>query len=167
MKKFTILLTIALLGYLGTLSAQDTKRIGGQLIYGTSIESLGIGAIAEFPIAPKMIISPGFSFYFPKDQGFFKQSAWELNGNLNYLFSEDEKIEFYGIAGLNYTNIRIKSDVPGFGDFSSSAGRIGLNLGAGANFNIGKSFLPFGEIKYILGEFDRLVIGVGVKFNLR
>ncbi|MCH7400799.1 porin family protein [Belliella kenyensis] len=166
MKKTILLFTLTLMGYVGTLHAQDTKRIGGQLIYGSNIESLGIGAIAELPVAAKMVISPSFSFYFPKDQGFFKQSAWELNGNLNYLFVEEEKLTFYGLGGLNYTSINVSSNMAGVGNFSSSAGRIGLNIGAGANFEIGMSFLPFAEIKYILGDFDRLVIGAGVKFNL-
>ncbi|MFD2037362.1 hypothetical protein ACFSKL_21370 [Belliella marina] len=166
MKKNIVLLAITLLGFVGAVSAQDSKRIGGQLIYGSNIDALGIGAIAELPVAPKMVISPSFSFYFPKDQGFFKQSAWELNGNLNYMFLDDDKIEFYGIGGLNYTNIGIKSDIPGVGNFSSSTGKIGLNIGAGANFDVGMSFLPFGEIKYILGDFDRLVIAAGLKFNL-
>ncbi|MCH7411716.1 hypothetical protein MM239_20180 [Belliella sp. DSM 111904] len=166
MKKTILLFTLILMGSIGTLYAQDNKRVGGQLIYGSNIESLGIGAIAELPVASKMVISPSFSFYFPKDQGLFKQSAWELNGNLNYLFIEDEKLTFYGLGGLNYTSISVSSNIAGVGNFSSSAGRIGVNLGAGANFDIGMSFLPFAEIKYILGDFDRLVIGAGVKFNL-
>ncbi|MCH7412463.1 hypothetical protein MM213_03125 [Belliella sp. R4-6] len=166
MKKNILLLAITLFSFVSTLSAQDTRRIGGQIIYGSNLEALGLGVIGELPVAPKMVISPSFSFYFPKDQGFVKQSAWELNGNLNYIFIEDDNLVFYGIGGLNYTNIRVKSDIPGLGNFSNSVGRVGLNLGAGANFDIGMSFLPFAEIKYILGDFDRLVIGAGIKFNL-
>jgi len=153
---------------MGQLFAQDSKRIGGQLIYGTNINTIGIGAIAEFPIADRMVISPSFSFYFPKNSGSVKTNAFELNGNLNYTFIDENDIVFYGIGGLNFTNYSVKFDltgIPGGADYSASSGNIGLNLGAGANFDIGKNFLPFGEIKYIIGNFDRLVLAAGIKFD--
>lgn len=169
MKKNLTVLSLLLLAFFGTASAQEHTRIGGQLIYGSNINTVGIGVVAEFPIATNMVISPGFSYYFPKKETYIKQTAWELNGNLNYLFVNDDKMEVYALGGLNYTNIGVKIDIDGFAGIdgmSSSAGKIGLNLGAGANFNIGKSFFPFAELKYIISEYDRLVIGAGVKFNL-
>lgn len=167
MKKTLFIFAAFLIAGMGQLFAQDSKRIGGQLIYGTDINSLGIGAIAEFPIAERMVISPSFSYYFPKDEGFFKTSAFEINGNLNYAFVEENSILFYGIGGINYTNLKLKANMSqvGIPNYSSSAGEIGLNLGAGANFDIGNNFLPFGEVKYIISDFDRLVLAAGVKFN--
>ena len=169
MKKLTIVFALFLLAGVGQVFAQDTNRVGGQLIYGTDINTVGLGAIAEFPIADKMVISPSFSFYFPKDDGFVSTSAFELNGNLNYALLDDSNILLYGLGGLNFTNYKAKVDLSSIGggsDVSTSEGRIGLNLGVGANFEIGKSFLPFGEIKYIISDFDRLVIAAGLKFNL-
>lgn len=169
MKKLLTVFALFLAASFTQVSAQDTKRVGAQLIYGTNINSLGVGAVAEFPIADRMVISPGFSFYFPNKEGdgnySVKTTAFELNGNLNYTFMEEDGILFYGIGGLNYTSIGVKSDIPMFGSSSYSNGRVGLNLGAGANFNIGQNFLPFGEIKYILGDFDRLVLAAGIKFD--
>lgn len=168
MKKTLFVFAAFLMAGMGQLFAQDVKRIGGQLIYGTDINNLGIGAIAEFPIAKRMVLSPSLSFYFPKDEGFVKTSAFELNGNLNYTIQDDNNILFYGIAGLNYTNWKVKSDmsfVGGPSNYSSNLGRLGLNLGAGANFDIGRSFLPFAEAKYIIGDLDRLVLAAGLKFN--
>lgn len=167
MKKTLFVFAAFLLAGMGQLFAQDSNRIGAQLIYGTDINSLGIGAIAEFPIAERMAISPSFSYYFPKEEGVAKTSAFEINGNLNYAFVEENSVLFYGIAGLNYTNLKFKVNMSqvGLSNVSSSAGEIGLNLGAGANFDIGNNFLPFGEVKYILSDFDRLVLAAGVKFN--
>lgn len=169
MKKLFLLFMFFLCASLTHTFAQDTNnRLGAQLIYGTDINTIGLGAIAEFPIAEKMVISPSFSFYFPKDNGFAKTNAFELNGNLNYELLNDSKILVYALGGLNYTNYKVKVDLTsiGGGDVASSDGRIGLNLGLGANFDIGKNFLPFGEIKYIVSNFDRLVIAAGVKFDL-
>lgn len=168
MKKSLIVFAIAMIAGMGQLWAQDSKRIGGQLIYGTNINTLGIGAIAEFPIAEKMVISPSFSFYFPKDETVVKTSAFEINGNLNYILLEENSIQLYGLGGLNFTQLKVKTDlsiIGGTSDFSVSQGRIGLNLGAGANFDLGKNFLPFAELKYIISDFDRLVIAAGLKFN--
>jgi outer membrane immunogenic protein len=167
MKKTLFAFAAFLMIGMGHLFAQDSKRIGAQLIYGTDINTLGIGAIAEFPVAERLAISPSFSFYFPKDEGFVKTSAFEINGNLNYTFVEENNILFYGIGGLNYTNYKVKANMAqvNLPNYSSSVGEIGLNLGAGANFEVGKNFLPFAEIKYIVGGFDRLVLAGGVKFN--
>ncbi|MDR7128964.1 outer membrane protein X [Algoriphagus sp. 4150] len=168
MKKLLIVFVITLIAGIDQVSAQDSKRIGGQLIYGTNINSLGVGAIAEFPIAEKMIISPSFSFYFPKDETIVKTSAFEINGNLNYMLLQEGAIHLYGLGGLNYTQMKVKTDlsiIGGTSDFSVSEGRIGLNLGAGVNFDLGKNLLPFAEIKYVLSDFDRLVLAGGIKFN--
>jgi outer membrane protein X len=141
--------------------AQNDTRIGGKLMYGSEIETVGIGATAEIPILDKLVIAPDIGFYFPNKEGDVKVSMFEVNGNANYYFLEEETIGFYGLGGLNYTRVKVKID-----DSSDSDGEIGLNLGAGANFHIGQSFLPFAEIKYIVGDADQLVIAAGVKFNL-
>ncbi len=167
MKKTLFAFAAFLMIGMGQLFAQDSNRIGAQLIYGSEVNTLGIGAIAEFPIAERMAISPSFSFYFPKDQGFVKTSAFEINGNLNYTFVEENSLLFYGIGGINYTNYKVKSNLSqvGLPDSSVSTGDIGLNLGVGANFEVGQSFLPFAEVKYVVGGLDQLVLAGGVKFN--
>ena len=43
---------------------------------------------------------------------------------------------------------------------------VGLNLGAGANFNIGKNWEPFVEAKFVLGDADQLGLFFGGKFKL-
>src|SRR5690606_24670448 len=108
MKRAFFVFAAFLIAGMGQVFAQDVKRVGAQLIYGTEIDNLGIGAIAEFPIAARMAISPSFSFYFPKDEGIVKMSAFEINGNLNYTFVEEDNLLFYGIGGLNYTNLKAK-----------------------------------------------------------
>ncbi|WP_225037052.1 outer membrane beta-barrel protein [Winogradskyella sp. SM1960] len=170
MKKTHLLVTVSLI-YLSSsivLSAQSETKIGAFFAYGTEIENIGIGANAEFPIADKLTISPSFIYYLPKDESGIKINWFEINANANYYFLDEDSIGVYGFAGLNYSSIKVKyDDAFGFlGDFSSSDGRLGLNLGAGANFDIGSNITPFAELKYVIIDGGQLVIAAGVKFNL-
>jgi len=48
-----------------------------------------------------------------------------------------------------------------------SGTELGLNLGLGANFHISnEKILPFAELKYVISDFDQLVIFAGVKVNI-
>lgn len=91
----------------------------------------------------------------------------EFNANANYYFLEGDSVDVYGIAGLNYSSVKVEYDGAfGFGDNSISDGRFGLNLGGGANFNIGSTITPFAELKYVIIDEGQLVIAGGVKFNI-
>lgn len=153
-----------------TANAQSETKLGGLLAYGTEIESIGIGANAEFPIAEKLTISPSLIYYFPKDEAGIKINWFEVNANANYYFLDEDGIGVYGIAGLNYSSVKVDYDDSAFGGFldeySASDGRFGLNLGGGANFNIGSSITPFAELKYVIIDGGQLVIAGGVKFKI-
>lgn len=149
-------------------SAQTDTRLGAMLAYGTEIENIGLGVNAEFPVMEKLTISPGFIYYFPKDESGINLNWWELNANANYYFADTESIGFYGLAGLNYSHVKVDYDgpsIPGM-DFEYSDGRFGLNLGAGANFAIGSSLVPFAELKYVIIDGGQLVLAAGVRFNI-
>lgn len=164
MKK--ILLTVLLAGVI-SLAANAQTRVGGLLGFGSEIESLAIGGLAEFMINEKMGISPQLVFFFGKSEDGYKSSLWEINGNFNYYFMQD-KVDLYGLAGLNIATAKSKYDIPGFGSESTSDTELGINLGLGANFPVSnESILPFAEIKYVVGDFDQLCIFGGVKFNLK
>ncbi|WP_445732095.1 outer membrane protein [Mariniflexile sp.] len=170
MKKINLTATIAIICIVCSFTAiaQTETKIGGFLAYGTEVKTIGIGANAEFPIAEKLTISPSLIYYLPKDEGGIKINWFEVNANANYYFLNEENIGVYGIAGLNYSSVKVKYDNNfGFGgDFSANDGRFGLNLGAGANFNINGSITPFAELKYVIIDGGQLVIAGGVKFNL-
>lgn len=163
MKKvlFTALLATAV-----SLTASAQTRVGGLLGFGSEIESLALGGVAEFMIKDNMGISPQLVFFFGKDEGNVKQSLWEINGNFNYYFLQDQ-VDLYGILGLNFANYKVKYDIPGFGSESVTDSEIGLNLGIGSNFTVSnENILPFAELKYVISDFDQLCIFAGVKFNL-
>ena len=168
MKKIFTTLCFIVFSILST-TAQDNTRIGGLIGYGSEIENLGFGINAEFPIAENLTIAPSFIYFLPNEESsILKTTIFELNANANYYFITDDTFGVYGLAGINYTSVKVKvEDIGfGFGDASSSDGKIGLNIGAGTNFNLGKSWMPFAELKYVLGDFDQLVLVAGIKFNI-
>lgn len=168
--KTRLLFTSTLLFFTGLFmsSAQTETNLGAMVTYGTEVENVGIGVDAEFPIIENLSLSPSFIYYLPKDDYGVSLNWWELNADANYYFVDNESIGFYGLGGLNYTHVSFDFDGSAWGGSSmeSSDGRFGLNLGAGANFNIGSSIVPFAEAKYVIIDGSQLVIAAGVKFNL-
>ncbi len=156
MKK-QILLLIAV-GCLSFTSYSQSK-IGGNLVYGTEIEELGIGIVGEFFLKNDLSLAPGFNYYFADDP----ISFWELNANINYYFSESSSVSVYGLAGLNLARISIDN---GFGEDRSDS-ELGVNIGIGANFDINSSVEPFTEFRYVIGDFDQAVFAFGLKFPLK
>ena len=132
----------------------SAQKIGVMLGYGTEVEELGIGVNGEFNINDKVSISPSFIYWFPKDP----LSWWEFNANANYYFTTAGSADFYGLAGINLFGYNVEG-----GDGESE---VGLNLGAGVNFNIGKNWEPFTELKFVIGDADQLGLFFGAKFKL-
>jgi len=137
-------------------SAQSQSRFGVGLAYGSEIESIGIGANAEFNAGGRINIAPSFIYYFENNN----TTWWEANGNINYVFSQSSAT-VYGIAGLNLTGVSV--DLGPLGDASDT--ELGVNIGIGSNFNTGGSVTPFAEAKYVLGNADQLSLFGGVRFG--
>ena len=144
--------------FICTLAAADlsAQKIGVFLGYGTEVEELGIGVNGEFGINDKVSITPSFIYWFPEDP----ISWWELNANVNYYFSTAGTANFYGLAGLNLFGYNY--DIEGV----DGGTEVGLNIGAGANFDIGKNWEPFAELKFVLGDADQLGLFFGGKFKI-
>lgn len=163
--KSTLFGILVSFGFVFSAQAQESTRIGAFLAYGTEIENIGIGANAEFPIIENLTISPSFIYYFPKEEYGIKMNWFEVNANANYYFVTQDNMEVYALGGLNYSSIKVSYEDSGFGNYSSSDGRFGLNLGGGINFNMGR-VTPFAELKYVIIDGGQLVAAAGVKFNI-
>lgn len=153
MKRLFAVLIFAL-----TLAATQhatAQKIGVFLGYGTEVEELGLGINGEFAINDKVAIAPSFIYWFPEDP----ISWWEFNANAMYYFTKSGSADFYGLAGINLFSAKVEG-----GDSNSE---VGLNLGVGANFNIGKNWEPFTELKFVLGDADQLGLFFGARFKLK
>ena len=128
MKKVSLVagLVVVVLAFTVPAYAQIPTRVGPMLaLTSGDLDETGLGVVAEFGIAQKFSLAPQFILYFPGDN----LSLFELNFNGNYYFVNQNSIEFYGLGGLNIA--RVSYNGPGE-DFSDS--EIGLNIGAGINF---------------------------------
>ena len=150
---------VALVAFIVCMTAaadSSAQKLGVFLGFGTEVEELGLGISGEFNINDKVSIAPSFIYWLPEDP----ISWWEINGNVNYYFATGGSADFYGLAGLNLFGYNY--DIDGV----DGGTEVGLNLGAGANFNIGKNWEPFVEAKFVLGDADQLGLFFGAKFKL-
>src|SRR5690554_5654464 len=173
MKKITTILFVTLLSTMAYNSAEAQFRtVGVGLMYGTEIEKIGLRVDGVYQINEEFRATADLGLFLPEKESFgnaeVKSSMWELNANGNYIFfaDADQGMLAYALAGLNFTTL--KTSVDGFGpqiDGSDSNTEVGLNIGAGMEYNLDFANL-FGEIKYVLGDYDQLNIGVGLRFAI-
>ena len=147
--------------------AQSGVHVGGMLAYGSEIENVGIGVNAEIPVFGKLSVSPSIIYYLPKSYWATKVNWFEINANANYRFLDLKLLNVYGLAGINYTNVKVNYDGPydSLIEGKTSDGRVGFNIGGGANFKLGK-ITPFAELKYVIIDDGQVVLAAGVKLNL-
>jgi opacity protein-like surface antigen len=86
-----------------------------------------------------------------------------LDVNGHYVFNSLDRIEFYGLAGMNitFTNIKWINTTS-----SGSDNAFGLNLGAGTYVKVTDKFDIYAEAKYILSKYDQVVVNLGVLLNI-
>lgn len=155
MKKF---LAIALLVIVGVATASAQKgqmAVGGNLLYGSEINSIGLGAKFQYGILEKLRGEASFNYYFP-NKGF---RMWDLNANAHYLFDIATKFRAYPLAGLTVVN---RSGDNGF----DSDTRFGLNLGGGCEYDVTPKVKLNAEFKYsIVSTIDQAVFAVGAVYK--
>ncbi len=142
-------------------------KVGGGLAIGTKAgfdeggHKLGIGidVKGDYAFNETWSLSPDFILFFPGSPEGFDVTFWQLNANAHYNFHEADGFNFYGLAGLNYSQVKVDWDMGESGTWGSSDGEVGLNLGAGANYS---QF--FGELKYDTA-FEQLTITIGILFG--
>jgi len=159
-----IFTTLSLLLLLTSADAQ--VRVGPYLGYGDELGLWGLGAYAEVAASEKVGVSANFTQYFPKNlDNIPRRTVWELNTNVNYYVIRGHTGYLYGLAGVNYTNIRIRTRTALTNEVETD-GNIGLNVGAGTMVRINDLLLPFVEAKYTAGGYSQFGLLIGVKFQL-
>ena len=160
-------LVLALPTDLQAQTSQGAMRVGAQLGYGTEIESLGIGGRFDYALTDQILLAPDLMYFFGKSEGSVDFSWFDINLNGNYLFDiGNADIVPYALAGLNFAIVSVDYDTGGSPiDGDSSSTEIGFNLGGGADFAVG-TLTVFGELRFVLGDADQLVLAGGVKFPI-
>ena len=158
---FTLFILLLLAGV-----SNGQVRVGPFLGYGDGLGLWGLGAYTEIAFSDKVSVSPVFTQYFPENfDNIPRRTVWELNANVNYYVIRGKGAYLYGLAGLNYTNIKIRTRTATT-DEVDNHGNVGLNLGVGTMVRISDLLLPFAEVKYTAGGYSQLTLIFGVKFQL-
>lgn len=163
MRKITLSIVI-ILGL--TYSAKAQTKAGVHLGYGTEIERPLIGINAEFNITDKITVAPDFTYYLTKNYAYIKTSMWELNANGHYYFLDKDTFKVFGLAGLNYTSIKVTSDFNSIwlSEVSATDSKIGFNIGGGATYTLSNKIEAFSTLKYTIGSTDQVVLFVGARY---
>ncbi len=182
MKKLTLIFlffSFILINKISGQSSPQSIKIGGGLSFGTGINyhhvhtrNPGIRIVGIRNFKELYQISAAVSFFLPEKEDFYDgtRSSTLLMVDMEgqyFLFSRDEFL-FYALGGLS-TMVLIsnyKGESPDlYPDYSDQA--FGFNVGAGVNVSFNKSVIFFGEMKYVVGRYNQLIVSVGVLMNLK
>jgi len=160
MKKILTFICVMMLG-LGIGQAQvhqGETAVGVNLLYGSEIESMGLGARFQYGILDQLRAEVGFNGFFAHKH----TTWWDVNLNAHYLVPiRSEQFYIYPLAGVNYTMTKVKLDGP-----SDEENHVGLNVGAGLEYEINEHFGVNLEYRHtIIRKVDQGVFGLGVNYK--
>ncbi|OFY13100.1 MAG: hypothetical protein A2X11_13110 [Bacteroidetes bacterium GWE2_42_24] len=156
-----------------SMAQQGEMKLGAGLAYGSEIKSIGIGAKFHYGITDQIRLAPGFVFFLPKTDGGVKQTLWNLDLDGNYIFMENKGFTVHGIGGVNVSGYKITTEAVVYEELGYtspsvevSETKFGFNLGAGLLYPFSDRMHLLVEGKYVISDFDQIVISAGLMFNL-
>ena len=161
MKKILTLVCALMLG-IGFAQAQvhqGETAVGLNLVYGSEIESLGIGPRFQYGILDQLRAEVGLNYFFEHNH----MSWWDVNINAHYLVGLwNERLFIYPLAGLNYTMVDYKGDL----NEKGVENHVGVSLGAGVEYELTEHFGVNLEYRHtIIRKVDQGVIGLGLNYK--
>lgn len=139
-------------------TAFSQTEIGGGLVFGSDIEELGITLDGNFYISDQFSISPNLTFFFAEDPVNF----FTINADGRYNFEVGSETIVYPLGGLNLAFTSI--DTGGFGGDTSNT-ELGINLGGGINYFFSDNLGILGELKFVVGDADQIVLTGGITYR--
>ncbi len=141
-------------------------RAGAGLVYASEIGNIGININGVYSFNEKWEGAFGYSHIFEKD--YVSYNIFDFDAH--YVFhQQDDKMNFYGIGGLNITSV--KWDIPsvdlGFGTFgggSDSDSSVGINLGVGMNYKLSDKLNLAPEARFTIVEDTYFRIGASLQY---
>jgi len=133
--------------------------VGGGGAYDTAFERGGLNVQGMYEINKRL--RPSFNMvYYISPAGFISTSL-SFNTNLHFLILNKERLNVYGLGGLNITRFRIKDSFQKIIETTS-----GLNVGGGIDFNVSRNLSGIGEVKYDFEDVaNRWIISAGVMYR--
>ena len=171
---------ILMMGVSVAMAQKDVKAIGLNLIYGSEIKNIGIGAKFQYGLTDAFRVEPSLNYYLKKD-GF---TQYDINVNAHYLIDAGEGLKVYPLVGvglMTWKNEWIGIEVPVSKELGYIPSRSGhdikmdvslksteliINVGVGAEYEINEMVSVGAELKYqIIDNFNQLVFGIGATYR--
>lgn len=176
MKKLLLTLCLTLIGT-GAFAQKFDEPESGDWVLGLNIPTtwgdkvhLGIQPKVQFYATSRFRMEASFGYYFKAKE----RIDWDLNFNFHYTIPiKDTGLWIYPIVGVqflhrHYTYAKdIKEELESAGEDMADHGRVGLNIGAGLQYDIEEHLFVNAELKYTYtNDYDRgnLLIGIGYRF---
>ncbi|WP_439182290.1 outer membrane beta-barrel protein [Carboxylicivirga taeanensis] len=162
-KSFLLIFALILSCNLFAQSFDSSKiRAGAGLVYATEIGNIGINLNGVYAFTDQWEGAFGYSHIFEKDYLTFNIFDFDAH----YVFhQEDERMNFYGIGGLNITSVKLDIPANPFGiGGSASDSNVGLNLGVGMNYKLSEQFNLAPEARFTITEDTYFRIGASVQY---
>ncbi|NOR75634.1 MAG: outer membrane beta-barrel protein [Draconibacterium sp.] len=164
---FKVFIVIAIVSTFSFTEAKAQISVGGGLVFGTRINTIGITANGKYEFTEDWSAAPAFTYFIPKDG--FTWMALDLDAN--YKITQFEGIGgLYGIGGLGMTfaHYKVEADLGEFGSYSASgtSTSAGLNLGAGLEIPLSEKMAVSPEMKITIGNGSYFRIGAKIMFGL-
>ncbi len=166
MKKIITLVCALVIG-VGFANAQvhqGETAAGINLVYGSEIESMGIGARFQYGVLDQLRAEVGFNYFFEHNH----LSWWDVNVNAHWLVGLwNEQLYIYPLAGVNYTMVNDKNPTERHPEGPGQKNYIGLNVGGGFEYEIDENWGVNLDYRHTIsgGNYDQGVFGLGVNYK--
>lgn len=151
MKKLIVLMSMMLCMAGNAMAQKDIKAVGVHLNYGTKIESFSLGVKFQQNITNEIRLEPSMNYYFA-NKGI---DMLDVNFNVHYLFPMASNIRLYPLVGLTFERW----------DVGKIKNKLGVNMGAGAEFDIADNWMMNFELKQkLVKKYNQSVFSVGLSY---
>lgn len=171
MKKLFFSIVVILFTTFNSYSQQGEKSVGINVVYGTEIKNVGVGARFNYGITDEIRLAPNFNYFIKKDG----LSGLEFNADAHYLFEVAPEFKIYPLAGLTCTSWRFSwgDAFKGLEEYgievdktSSTTTKFGINLGGGLVYSLSDNIDLGVEAKYsLVSDFDQMVFGINLCYK--
>ncbi|MBS0010476.1 MAG: outer membrane beta-barrel protein [Bacteroidales bacterium] len=156
-------------GYYYNNEAFDDHKLGNPAIFLTGIYELNL----PFHIAPRISVHmPNIQTLEDADGMSIRTAvnAFSLDLDAHYVFNYLDRLEIYGLAGLNMLFARRSTeyDTPNFNEsFRDSNTSAGFNLGVGSYMKVAEQLDLYGEVKFIVASQVQFAATLGLLLNVQ
>ncbi len=162
---FKAFIVLAVVLAFSTTESKAQMSAGGGLVYGTSINTIGISINGKYEFTEDWSADPAFTYFIPKNG-----LTWMvLDLDVNYQITEFDGVGgLYGIGGLGMTFSHFNwgdEYASIMGSTSTTATTVGLNLGAGLNIPLSDNMAIAPELKFTIANGSYFRIGAKFMFG--